>query len=65
MSLMSWGQAPGEAEAELAYMDSVALIDGVMTDDSDALMFGAQTVIRKCVASALLPTQVLMHCLCA
>ncbi|KAI0733784.1 PIN domain-like protein [Fomitopsis betulina] len=56
-----WWMAPGEAEAELAYMDSVALIDGVMTDDSDALMFGAQTVIRNYDAKTQTMTVVTAH----
>ena len=40
-------QAPGEAEAELAYLNIVDVIDAVLTDDVDALLFGARTVIRK------------------
>ncbi|KAM5536755.1 hypothetical protein V8D89_009594 [Ganoderma adspersum] len=41
-----WIEAPGEAEAELASMNALGLIDAVMSDDSDALVFGARTVIR-------------------
>lgn len=40
-------QAPGEAEAELAYMSQRDEIDAVLTDDSDALVFGAKVVIRN------------------
>ncbi|PWN47206.1 hypothetical protein IE53DRAFT_262463 [Violaceomyces palustris] len=40
-------QAPGEAEAELAWLNSHDLIDAVMTDDVDALLFGAKLVIRN------------------
>ena len=40
-------QAPGEAEAELASMNSLGIIDAVITDDSDIFLFGAVTVIRK------------------
>ncbi|KAI0691164.1 PIN domain-like protein [Cerioporus squamosus] len=40
-------EAPAEAEAELASMCQAGLIDAVMTDDGDTLMFGAETVIRK------------------
>jgi holliday junction resolvase YEN1 len=40
-------QAPGEAEAELALMNSLGIIDAVITDDSDIFLFGAVTVIRK------------------
>lgn len=42
-----WHRAPGEAEAELAYLNQVNLIDAVLTDDSDALLFGAHVVIRN------------------
>lgn len=47
MSFSPRQQAPGEAEAQLAHMNKVGLIDAVLTDDSDALVFGARTVIRK------------------
>lgn len=40
-------QAAGEAEAELAKMNELGVIDAVLTEDSDALVFGAQVVIRK------------------
>ena len=33
-------QAPGEAEAELAELSTCGLIDVVMTDNSDVLLFG-------------------------
>ncbi|KAI0708331.1 PIN domain-like protein [Earliella scabrosa] len=42
-----WIEAAGEAEAELAHMNKLGLIDAVMTDDSDALIFGARVIIRK------------------
>lgn len=42
-------KARGEAEAELAYLNRAGHIDAVMTDDVDALLFGAITVIKKCV----------------
>ncbi|KAF8074796.1 PIN domain-like protein, partial [Lyophyllum atratum] len=38
-------QAPGEAEAELAKLNSQRLIDVIWTDDSDTLVFGGQCVI--------------------
>jgi len=38
-------QAPGEAEAELAQLSAHGLIDVVMTNDSDALLFGATHVM--------------------
>jgi Holliday junction resolvase YEN1 len=42
-------QAPGEAEAELAQINKAGLIDAVLTDDVDALVFGATCVLRKYV----------------
>ncbi|EJD54845.1 PIN domain-like protein [Auricularia subglabra TFB-10046 SS5] len=42
-----WHLAPGEAEAELAYLNQIGVIDAVWTDDADTLLFGATTVIRN------------------
>jgi Holliday junction resolvase YEN1 len=39
-------QAPGEAEAELAFLNETGVIYAVVTEDSDALLFGAKRVIR-------------------
>ncbi|KAL6308181.1 hypothetical protein BKA93DRAFT_700456, partial [Sparassis latifolia] len=44
---MEWRMAFGEAEAELAHLNRIGIIDAVMTDDVDALVFGAQAVIRN------------------
>ncbi|KAH9840013.1 PIN domain-like protein [Rhodofomes roseus] len=44
--------APGEAEAELALFNQAGFIDGVLTDDGDAFLFGARTVIRNFDAKA-------------
>ncbi|KAJ7919447.1 hypothetical protein B0H13DRAFT_2320430 [Mycena leptocephala] len=44
--LLIKGQAPGEAEAELAQLNENGEIDGIITEDSDAFLFGAQCVIR-------------------
>ncbi|KAJ6534239.1 PIN domain-like protein, partial [Mycena capillaripes] len=38
--------APGEAEAEIAQLNKNGEIDGIITEDSDAFLFGAQCVIR-------------------
>ncbi|KAJ7755459.1 PIN domain-like protein [Mycena metata] len=49
--------APGEAEAELAQLNRNGEIDGIITEDSDALVFGAKCVIRatsSCVEDAAL-----------
>lgn len=43
----SWMRAPGEAEAQLASMSRDGVLDAVVTDDADALLFGAQVVIRN------------------
>ncbi|KAJ3512565.1 hypothetical protein NMY22_g15298 [Coprinellus aureogranulatus] len=39
--------APGEAEAELAYLNSLGVIDGILSDDVDNFLFGATVVIRN------------------
>ncbi|PPQ96189.1 LOW QUALITY PROTEIN: hypothetical protein CVT26_004824 [Gymnopilus dilepis] len=41
-----WFMAPGEAEAELAALSGWGFIDGVITSDSDILVFGATNVYR-------------------
>ncbi|KAF8151217.1 PIN domain-like protein [Mycena galopus ATCC 62051] len=38
--------APGEGEAELAYLSQRGHIDAVVTDDGDAALFGAKRIIR-------------------
>ncbi|KAG8215238.1 hypothetical protein J3R82DRAFT_8784 [Butyriboletus roseoflavus] len=42
-----WLVAPGEAEAELAYLNRVGIIDAVLSDDVDNFLFGATMVIRN------------------
>ncbi|KAF8193278.1 hypothetical protein K438DRAFT_1674831 [Mycena galopus ATCC 62051] len=39
--------APGEAEAELAYLNQIGVLDGILSDDVDTFLFGATTVIRN------------------
>jgi len=43
--------APGEAEAELAYLNRIDVIDAVLSDDVDCFLFGARTVIRNSSAT--------------
>lgn len=38
--------APTEAEAQCAWLDANNLVDGVVTDDNDAFLFGARRVYR-------------------
>ncbi|KAI6161570.1 hypothetical protein EDD17DRAFT_1586906 [Pisolithus thermaeus] len=42
-----WRMAPGEAEAELAYLNRIGVIDAVLSDDVDNFLFGATMVIRN------------------
>lgn len=63
---MVW-QAPGEAEAECAYLQMSGYVDAVLSDDVDALIFGATRVYR-CWAAVLGPgslsSKSLNHTLC-
>ncbi|SJL16477.1 uncharacterized protein ARMOST_20003 [Armillaria ostoyae] len=42
----SYWDAPGKAEAELAMLSRAGRIDAMMSEDFDAMVFGAQQVIR-------------------
>lgn len=42
--------APGEAEAQCAWLNAQGLVDAVATDDSDAFAFGAKRVYRRLFA---------------
>eukprot|EP00850_Spirogloea_muscicola_P023889 SM000401S15614 [mRNA] locus=s401:41224:47918:- [translate_table: standard] len=39
--------APMEAEAQCAFMDEVDFVDGIVTDDCDAFLFGGRSVYRN------------------
>lgn len=41
-----WHEAPAEAEAECAKMEMEGFVDGVWSEDGDALAFGCKTLIR-------------------
>jgi len=41
-----WHEAPAEAEAECAKMEIDGLVDGVWSEDGDALAFGCKTLIK-------------------
>jgi 5'-3' exonuclease len=47
--ILTLHQAPGEAEAELAYLNQILAIDLVLTSDSDVFLFGATHVMRRSV----------------
>ncbi|PBK89124.1 PIN domain-like protein, partial [Armillaria gallica] len=49
-----WRQTPGEAEAELTSMSKAGIIDAVLSEDSDALIFGAKHVLRMYAFISLL-----------
>jgi Holliday junction resolvase YEN1 len=42
-----WHQAPGEAEAECARLQQAGIVDAVMSNDVDALMFGSSMTIMN------------------
>ncbi|ODO03480.1 hypothetical protein L198_02327 [Cryptococcus wingfieldii CBS 7118] len=44
---LEWWNAPGEAEAELAVMNRQGKIDAILSDDADALLFGATCLLRN------------------
>ncbi|TFY56272.1 hypothetical protein EVJ58_g7740 [Rhodofomes roseus] len=39
--------APYEADAQLAYLERIGVVDGVITEDSDLLVFGCRKVLLK------------------
>lgn len=44
---IDWVQAPAEAEAECAMLQRLGVVDYVVSDDSDTLVFGATKVLRS------------------
>jgi 5'-3' exonuclease len=51
--ILTLQQAPGEAEAELAYLNQILAIDLVLTSDSDIFLFGATHVMRRFVFTVI------------
>ncbi|NWI56190.1 GEN endonuclease, partial [Calyptomena viridis] len=47
-----WVQAAGEAEAMCAYLNAEGQVDGCITNDGDAFLYGAQTVYRNFAMNA-------------
>jgi 5'-3' exonuclease len=41
-----WVDAPADAEAQCAFLCSAGLVDGVISDDSDTLIYGSPVVFR-------------------
>ena len=41
-----WVEAPSEAEAQCSYLQQQNLVDYVITDDSDAFLFGGSKIIK-------------------
>lgn len=44
---ISYVVAPYEADAQLAFLEANSIIDGIITEDSDLLVFGCKTVLFK------------------
>lgn len=44
---ISYVVAPYEADAQLVYLEKKGLIDGILSDDSDLLVFGAKRLLTK------------------
>lgn len=55
-SCQRWRQATGEAEAELAFLNRIGVIDAIVTDDVDTFLFGGKVVIRKYACMAIFST---------
>lgn len=44
---MPYVVAPYEADAQLAYLERAGIVDGIITEDSDLLVFGCRNVLFK------------------
>ena len=50
--------APYEADAQLAYLERVGIVDGILTEDSDLLVFGCQNVLFKLDSATAMVTSI-------
>ena len=46
--------APYEADAQLAYLEKEGIVDGIITEDSDLLVFGCRNVSTVSILSSCL-----------
>lgn len=59
-----WHEAPGEAEAECARLQQAGVVDAVMTNDVDALMFGSTFTIMNFSKESGTSTSASTHVTC-
>ncbi|KAJ7420624.1 hypothetical protein WISP_47547 [Willisornis vidua] len=55
-----WVQAAGEAEEMCAYLNAKGHVDGCITNDGDAFLYGAQTVYRNFAMNSKTPRGVMV-----
>ncbi|MBZ3879549.1 Flap endonuclease GEN-like protein 1 [Sciurus carolinensis] len=56
-----WVQATGEAEAMCAHLNASGQVDGCLTNDGDAFLYGAQTVYRNFTMSTKVIQEFLLN----
>ncbi|PVF94800.1 hypothetical protein CPB86DRAFT_712468, partial [Serendipita vermifera] len=55
---VSYVVAPYEADAQLAHLEQAGIVDGILTEDSDLLVFGCRNVYFKLDATAYTLTHI-------
>ena len=55
---MPYVVAPYEADAQLAYLERIGLVDAIITEDSDLLVFGCKNVLFKLDTTAATVTSI-------
>ncbi|KAI0792513.1 PIN domain-like protein [Abortiporus biennis] len=50
--------APYEADAQMAYLERIGMVDGILTEDSDLLVFGCKKVLFKLDATQSMVTSI-------